>query len=93
VRLDQARGFQGLPAQLAAGQALLGVEGPIGFGWMSQDLHPAGVCGDAARADAGRGVRLLDHLGGRLAALLREVAEFPLDHLGEVPGRAPGRGT
>ena len=50
------------------------MEGPIGFGWMRQDLHPAGVCGDAARANAGRGARLLDHLGGSLAALLREVA-------------------
>lgn len=90
VRLDQARDFQGLPARLSAGQGLLGAEVPVGFGWMSQDLHPAGVCGHAARADAPRGARLLDYLGERLAALLREVAAFPLDRLGEAAGRRPG---
>jgi hypothetical protein len=40
--------------------------------------------------DAGRGVGLLDHLGDRLAVLLREAAAFPLDHLRETPGRPPG---
>ncbi len=93
VRFDQVRDFQGLPGQLAAGQGLLGVESPVGFGWMSQDLHPAGVCGNAARADAGRGARLLDHLGDRLATLLREVAAFPLDRLRGAPARPSGDGT
>jgi creatinine amidohydrolase len=65
----------------------------VGFGWMSQDLHPAGVCGNAARADAQRGARLLDYLGERLAALLREVAAFPLGRLGETPGRLSGTGA
>jgi creatinine amidohydrolase len=61
--------------------ALLGPERPIGFGWMSQDLNPQGVCGAAGAADAVRGAALLDHLVDRLIRLLREVADTPLDVL------------
>lgn len=78
VRREALADFRGLPARMAASGGLLGPERPVGFGWMSQDLHPAGVCGNAAGADAERGGRLLDHLAGRLVRLLEEVAGQPL---------------
>ena len=78
VRRDALDRFAGLPEELAASNEMLGAEKPAGFAWMSQDLHPAGVCGDAASADADRGERYLDYLGGRLRTLLIEVAETPL---------------
>lgn len=81
VRVDKLQDFQGLPERAARDHALLGVEHPVGFGWMSQDLHPAGVCGNAARADSSRGEQLLDYLAARLALLVREVADVPLDRL------------
>jgi len=81
VRIDRLADFRGLPEQAARDYALLGVERPVGFGWMSQDLHPAGVCGNAARADAQRGEKLLGYLADRLATLVREVADMPLDRL------------
>jgi creatinine amidohydrolase len=58
--------------------SVLGPERPVGYGWMSQDLNPAGVCGNAARADAQRGQRLLDYLGQRLAEVIVATAKMPL---------------
>jgi creatinine amidohydrolase len=78
-----------LPARLMHANQVLGVERPVGFGWMSQDLHPSGVCGNAARADARRGAALLDHLVFRLIRLLQEVAAAPLETLGN-PGTTAG---
>jgi creatinine amidohydrolase len=78
VRRELARDFGGLPEQLAAANRLLGVEKPVGFGWLSRDLGPAGVCGNAARGDAARGKAYLEHLAGCLADLLAEVAETPV---------------
>jgi creatinine amidohydrolase len=81
VRRDLARDFGGLPARLAERNRLLGVEKPIGMGWLSRDLGPDGVSGNAARADAARGKAYLDHLAGCLADLLAEVAATPLGTL------------
>jgi creatinine amidohydrolase len=78
VHLDRARHFESLAATLAEGNRWLGVERPIGFGWKSQDLNPAGVAGNAINADAERGSRYLDHIGKCLADLLVEVAAIPL---------------
>lgn len=81
VRRDRLEHFEGLPASMAKRNELLGVESPVGIGWMSQDLHPQGVCGQAARADARRGSEMVDYLAGRLARVIEELAETPLDIL------------
>jgi creatinine amidohydrolase len=81
VRRERLENFSGLPQALAAHNRLLGAEKPIGIGWLSEDLHPAGVCGNAARADAERGARHLAHLAERLAELVAEVAAAPLSML------------
>lgn len=78
VRLDRAENFRGLPHELAERNRMLGAEKPVGFGWLAEDLHPAGVCGNAANADAERGEAHLAHLAIRLAALVGEVAATPL---------------
>jgi creatinine amidohydrolase len=78
VRRDALENFGGLSVELARENELLGAEKPIGFGWKAQDLNPAGVCGNAAAADAKRGARYLEHLAERFAALLGEVAATPL---------------
>ncbi len=79
VRREHLRDFQGLPEQMSRRNEVLGVESPVGIGWMSQDLHPAGVCGNAARADAERGARLVHYLAGKLKTLIEELAATPLD--------------
>lgn len=85
VRRDRVRDFGGLPGRLADANRQLGVEKPVGFGWLAEDLGPDGVCGNAAGADAVRGARHLDFLAGRLAELLAEVAATPLSILAERP--------
>ena len=81
VRRDRLENFSGLPQRLAETNRLLGAEKPIGIGWLAEDLHPAGVCGDASRADAAKGARYLEHLAERLAALVAETAATPLSVL------------
>jgi creatinine amidohydrolase len=81
VRIEALQDFTALPARLEQNNEMLGVEKPIGFGWMSQDLHPQGVCGNAARADADKGEEYLDFLADRLVRLLVEVGEMPLSVL------------
>jgi creatinine amidohydrolase len=85
VRRDALRDFRGLPGRLARQHRRLGAELPVGIGWMAQDLHPLGVCGNAARADPARGERLLEHLADSLAGLLRELAATPLGVLRPAP--------
>jgi creatinine amidohydrolase len=78
VRRASLADFKGLPQELAAKHSLLGVEKPVGIGWLSEDLHPSGVCGNAARADAERGAKHLDYLANRLVTLIGEVGATPL---------------
>lgn len=81
VRHDALAAFTGLPSRMASENKWLGVEKPFGIGWMSQDLHDEGVCGNAAAADAARGAILLDHLAASLGELLGELAQTPLSLL------------
>ncbi len=74
VRQSELQDFKGLPHELAAKNTLLGAEKPVGIGWLAEDLHLAGACGNAARADAKRGAEHLSYLADRLAVLLAEVA-------------------
>jgi len=67
---------------------VLGVEKPAGLGWMAQDLHPSGACGDARAADAAKGAALLAHMAQGLAQLLEEVAQSPLPPTGPTSGKA-----
>jgi creatinine amidohydrolase len=50
----------------------------IGFGWQTQDLNPAGACGNALDADADRGGQIVRHVAAGFIDLLREVDRYPL---------------
>jgi creatinine amidohydrolase len=58
---------------------------PVGFGWMTQDLHPSGAVGDATRATAEKGEAALDHGARAFVALLDDVARFDLARLADGP--------
>ena len=77
VRTAALADFRSKAAELAERNTVLGVEKPIGIGWMSEDLNPAGACGNAARADAERGRLYLEYVAARLAELIRETAATP----------------
>jgi creatinine amidohydrolase len=73
VRRDAIADFATPGPALAARGGWLGVEKPIGLGWMAQDLNAHGVCGDARAASADKGRLLLDHMAAGLCRLLEEV--------------------
>ena len=81
VRKECLDDFIGLTERMSIQNDLLSPEGIIGFGWLSQDLHTAGVCGNASKADATRGAKLLEHVAESLVRLLHEVAQTPLSTL------------
>ncbi|HXW26136.1 MAG TPA: creatininase family protein [Xanthobacteraceae bacterium] len=85
VRLDAAENF--VPATLAMARAYkwLRADDPVGFGWMSQDLHPAGAMGDATLATAAKGEAALAFGAQAFVELLSEVARFDLAQLANGP--------
>ncbi|MEP7283657.1 MAG: creatininase family protein, partial [Rubrivivax sp.] len=73
VRRDRLSDFPSAYRSSGAAGRLLSAEKPVGVGWMAQDLHPSGACGDAAAASAEHGRALLEHLAQTLVRLLAEV--------------------
>ncbi len=85
VRMDEARDFVSATATREAEFRYLGVGTPGRIGWQTQDLNPDGACGNAARASAETGRKVIDFVAARLAELLDEVDRFPLAALGREP--------
>jgi creatinine amidohydrolase len=75
VRMDRARSFGSLQQDLADDCDLLRAYGPVGFGWLAQDLNRDGVVGEAASANADAGRAIADYQAGRFVRLLRETAQ------------------
>jgi creatinine amidohydrolase len=63
----------------------LGAFHPVGFGWMTQDLHPTGAVGDATLASAEKGERALAHGASAFVELLGDVDRFDLARLAQGP--------
>ncbi|WP_174803324.1 creatininase family protein [Martelella limonii] len=74
VDMTRAENFVPASAQMAEENAVLRMAGPVGMGWVAEDLHPAGVAGDAASATAATGAAIAEHAAGRYARLLDETA-------------------
>ena len=85
VREIALKDVSSLSSTLKSQNEFLHVESPIGFGWMSQDLNSAGVCGNAANADPIRGATYLKYLADCLAKLLTEVIDTPLSIIEKEP--------
>lgn len=86
VRMEYAADFRSAWLDREDGLSLLTPEGGVGFGWETQDLHPAGALGNAEAASAELGAAILQYQAERLAVLLQEVAAFDLTGwMGKVP--------
>ncbi|MFL5333408.1 MAG: creatininase family protein [Geminicoccaceae bacterium] len=59
--------------------------GAAGLGWLVQDLHGEGACGDATRATAAAGHAVIEHAAGCLVELVQELVQFPLHRLRARP--------
>lgn len=78
VRMNRAQAFGSLQRDLAGDCEVLRAYGPVGFGWLAEDLNSDGVVGDAASANADAGKAIADYQVARFVRLLRETAAADL---------------
>lgn len=76
VRMDEARDFPSLQAEMERTSKHLRAYGPHAFGWMGTDLNPKGVVGHAKKATADQGEKLLAHAAEGFVELLDDVRAF-----------------
>lgn len=81
VDMGKAKHFPSKAAEMEKGYTHLRPIGQHGFGWIAQDINPAGAVGDAASATAEKGRLTAEHQADGFIALLRDVARFPLSEL------------
>ncbi len=78
VQMDRAQDFEPRTVEMARDFKYLNAVQPIGLGWMSQDLNPAGAMGNAANATRDKGEATADYGARAFIDLLREVDTFQL---------------
>ncbi len=83
VDMERAENFVSRLERLEPKMAHLTAYGRHRFGWLSTDLHRAGVVGNAAAASAEKGAVAADHMLGGFVTLLEDVDRFDLAWLGE----------
>ena len=87
VQMQHALDFVPNTVALQAEYRWLRAEGhAVSFGWQTQDLHPAGACGNSLAANAAHGQRLLDEAATGLVALLQEVHRYPMARIVDRAG-------
>lgn len=79
VRMPDALNFRSAWIAKQAVMTMLTPEGGVGFGWETQDLHPAGALGDAGAATEAIGSAILAYQAARLAVLFDEVRRLDVD--------------
>jgi creatinine amidohydrolase len=85
VDMSRAKNFTPRSRDFERDFAWLRADRPAGFGWMAQDLSPAGAMGDAAKATAEKGEATADYWATAFIELLRDVEAFDLAGLGAPP--------
>jgi creatinine amidohydrolase len=78
VRMEKAENFEPRMVEMERRFKYLRATQPIGFGWMSQDLHRSGAMGEAAEATPAKGTASADFGARAFVELLREVHAFEL---------------
>lgn len=91
--VDMGRAVAAVPATVTMAEEFkwLSAFRPVGFGWMTQDLHPTGAVGDATLATAEKGEQALRHGANAFVELLQDVDRFDLARLADGPLEAQRR--
>lgn len=82
VHMAKARDFRSAAAAMEGRYSHLTATRRIPFGWMSEDLSPAGAIGNASAATPASGRQLTDFTATAFVALLEDVHRFPMEKLG-----------
>jgi creatinine amidohydrolase len=78
VRIDRIADFPSRSIAMERRFRWLRPDDPVGFGWMTQDLHASGALGDARSTTAAKGEAAVAHGAKAFIELLREVQEFQM---------------
>jgi creatinine amidohydrolase len=81
VRTGEIRDARTLGQDLEGTMRRVAPAGAVSFSWLADDLNASGVVGNALRADAAKGERLVAHYGEALAEVIQDVKAFPLERL------------
>jgi len=81
VHMDKAQDFKPVMAEIATTNDKLTYVGGVGIGWQAQDIHPAGVAGNAKAATAEIGNAVFDHVVAGYRKLLAEISAYPLSRI------------
>ncbi len=81
VDMARAKNFPPATLDFERDFAWLRADRPAGFGWMAQDLSPAGAMGDASKASAANGEAVADYWATAFIELLRDIEAFDLTRL------------
>ncbi|HEX7790224.1 MAG TPA: creatininase family protein, partial [Afipia sp.] len=76
VRKDAIADFKPASVQIEKDHRFLSTQRPAPFAWQAQDLNPSGAIGDATKASAAKGERLLEHGARAFCELLADVDKF-----------------
>jgi creatinine amidohydrolase len=85
VRMQRAANAVAATVGMAEDFKWLSAFRPVGFGWMTQDLHGSGALGDATLATAAKGEAALRHGARGFVELLGDVHRFDLARLADGP--------
>ena len=85
VRMSEARNFVSAAVGVEEEFKRLRVTQPVGFGWMSSDVHELGAAGDASIASAAKGEACAEFAVDRFIELLQDLLAFDLERLREGP--------
>ena len=85
VRRDKIADFKPATVAMERDFTWLRADVPVGFGWMTQDLHASGAVGDANLATPEKGEAALDHGARAFVVLLKDVARFDMARLKDGP--------
>ena len=84
-KLDKIADFRPRSIAMEQDYRWLAAHRPAPFAWQAQDLHASGAAGDATRASAELGQRLLDHGARAFCELLADVDKFDAGTLSGGP--------
>ncbi|VIO66542.1 Putative mycofactocin system creatinine amidohydrolase family protein MftE [Bradyrhizobium ivorense] len=79
VRKDAIANFTPASIAIEKQHRHLSTQRPAPFAWQAQDLHPSGAIGDATKATAEKGEKLLEHGARAFCELLDDVDKFDVE--------------
>ena len=75
--VDESRLVATFPPEQMRRNKYVTVFGPVNMGWITTDITGTGVVGDATKATAEKGERMLDFAGRKLVDVFREIQAIP----------------